>query len=92
MYDSEVGQRVKSGAMLDMVDASSLLYRLELEGNNSPITDKCNIYITDYVGPDICTGVLGVNVGNRWNELYRIWESHAHDHILVRNLSSNYYP
>lgn len=32
IYDAEVGQRVKSGAMLDVVDACSLLYRLELEG------------------------------------------------------------
>ncbi|KAK3724236.1 hypothetical protein QZH41_011720 [Actinostola sp. cb2023] len=32
IYDSQVGQRVKSGAMLDLVDASSLLYRLQLEG------------------------------------------------------------
>lgn len=38
VYDSQVGQRVKSGAMLDMVDASSLLYRLEMEGNSSSIT------------------------------------------------------
>ncbi|XP_031563215.1 tetratricopeptide repeat protein 38-like isoform X1 [Actinia tenebrosa] len=58
VFDSQVGQRVKSGAMLDMVDASSLLYRLEMEG---------------------------VDVGNRWNELYGIWDSHAHDHILVFN-------
>eukprot|EP00118_Oscarella_pearsei_P021300 m.238386 g.238386 ORF g.238386 m.238386 type:complete len:344 (+) comp40163_c0_seq15:814-1845(+) len=32
IYDQQVGQRCKSGAMLDLVDASSLLYRLELEG------------------------------------------------------------
>ncbi|KXJ23457.1 tetratricopeptide repeat protein 38 [Exaiptasia diaphana] len=32
VYDSQVGQRVKSGAMLDLVDASSLLYRLQMEG------------------------------------------------------------
>ncbi|EDO30169.1 predicted protein, partial [Nematostella vectensis] len=34
IYDSQVGQRCKSGAMLDLVDASSLLYRLQMEGIN----------------------------------------------------------
>jgi tetratricopeptide (TPR) repeat protein len=33
IYDKEVGQRCKSGAMLDLVDAASLLYRLQLEGD-----------------------------------------------------------
>ncbi|XP_028415798.1 tetratricopeptide repeat protein 38-like [Dendronephthya gigantea] len=34
IYDEQVFQRGKSGAMLDMVDGSSLLYRLQLEGIN----------------------------------------------------------
>ncbi len=35
LFDSEIGPRAqKSGAMLDIVDACSLLYRLELEGKN----------------------------------------------------------
>lgn len=29
---SKVGKRCHSGAMLDLVDASSLLYRLQMEG------------------------------------------------------------
>ncbi|XP_055996633.1 tetratricopeptide repeat protein 38-like [Ostrea edulis] len=39
LFDTQVGPRaVKSGAMLDMVDACSLLYRLKLEGIN--VKDK----------------------------------------------------
>ncbi|XP_046841168.1 tetratricopeptide repeat protein 38-like [Xenia sp. Carnegie-2017] len=34
IYDQQVSKRCKSGAMLDLVDGSSLLYRLELEGVN----------------------------------------------------------
>lgn len=58
IYDEEVGKRCHSGAMLDLVDASSLLYRLQMEG---------------------------VDVGNRWKEIYHLWESHTDDHILVFN-------
>ncbi|KAK2548284.1 Tetratricopeptide repeat protein 38 [Acropora cervicornis] len=32
IFDEEVGKRCHSGAMLDLVDASSLLYRLQMEG------------------------------------------------------------
>uniref|UniRef100_A0AAF5PYB3 Tetratricopeptide repeat protein 38 n=3 Tax=Wuchereria bancrofti TaxID=6293 RepID=A0AAF5PYB3_WUCBA len=31
-YDREIGNRIKSGAMLDIVDASSILLRFEMEG------------------------------------------------------------
>ncbi|XP_003745106.1 tetratricopeptide repeat protein 38 [Galendromus occidentalis] len=41
LFDSEIGERSKSGAMLDYVDAASLLYRLELEGVN--VDDKWKI-------------------------------------------------
>lgn len=58
IYDEEVGKRCYSGAMLDLVDASSLLYRLQMEG---------------------------VDVGNRWKDLYHLWESHTDDHILAFN-------
>ena len=42
IYDKEVKQRYKSGAMLDLVDAASLLYRLQLEGNlfANPISNQ----------------------------------------------------
>lgn len=58
IYDEEIGKRCHSGAMLDLVDASSLLYRLKMEG---------------------------VDVGDRWRELFHLWESHTDDHILVFN-------
>ncbi|XP_027035594.1 tetratricopeptide repeat protein 38-like isoform X2 [Pocillopora damicornis] len=58
IYDEEVGKRCHSGAMLDLVDASSLLYRLQMEG---------------------------VNVNDRWRELFHLWESHTDDHILAFN-------
>lgn len=32
IFDTEVSERMKSGAMLDIVDSTSLLYRLELAG------------------------------------------------------------
>ncbi|PFX15896.1 Tetratricopeptide repeat protein 38 [Stylophora pistillata] len=53
--DWTVGKRCLSGAMLDLVDASSLLYRLQMEG---------------------------VDVNDRWRELFHLWESHTDDHIL----------
>ncbi|XP_013384664.1 tetratricopeptide repeat protein 38 isoform X2 [Lingula anatina] len=59
IFDSEVGERCKkSGAMLDIVDACSLLYRLELEG---------------------------VNVGDRWNDVFETCRPHTDDHILAFN-------
>uniref|UniRef100_F1L733 Tetratricopeptide repeat protein 38 n=1 Tax=Ascaris suum TaxID=6253 RepID=F1L733_ASCSU len=57
-YDSEIGIRSKSGAMLDLVDAASILFRLQMEG---------------------------VDVGDRWNALLPIAESHIDDHILAFN-------
>nr|XP_006820357.1 PREDICTED: tetratricopeptide repeat protein 38-like [Saccoglossus kowalevskii] len=32
IYDSEIGKRVHSGALLDIVDACSMLFRLQMEG------------------------------------------------------------
>ena len=32
--------------------------------------------------------LVGVDVGNRWKELYHLWESHTDDHILVRAVIS----
>lgn len=34
IFDSQVSERMKSGAMLDIVDSTSLLYRLELAGKS----------------------------------------------------------
>lgn len=31
---------------------------------------------------------VGVDVGNRWKDLYHLWESHTDDHILVRAVIS----
>jgi hypothetical protein len=36
----QISQRCKSGAMLDLVDGSSLLYRLELEGIYEGLYDR----------------------------------------------------
>ncbi|XP_070533335.1 tetratricopeptide repeat protein 38-like [Ptychodera flava] len=58
IFDSEVGQRVKSGALLDIVDSCSLLYRMEMEG---------------------------VNVGERWKDVYEICKPHIGEHILCFN-------
>lgn len=55
LYDSQVGPlAAKSGAMLDMVDACSLLYRLQLEGVNvgdryKDIQDVCKQHLDDHV-------------------------------------------
>ena len=48
---SKVGKRCHSGAMLDLVDASSLLYRLQMEGNEITRTCRCvvNIIICFFV-------------------------------------------
>ena len=32
--------------------------------------------------------LAGVDVLNRWKDLYHLWESHTDDHILVRALIS----
>ncbi|KAK3586633.1 hypothetical protein CHS0354_028490 [Potamilus streckersoni] len=59
IVDSQILPRAKaSGAMLDNVDACSVLYRLEMEG---------------------------VNVKDRWQDLYEICRSHTDDHVLVFN-------
>ncbi|XP_069105797.1 tetratricopeptide repeat protein 38-like [Argopecten irradians] len=59
IFDSEVMRRSKtSGALLDLVDASSLLYRLQMEG---------------------------VNVKDRWKEVFDLCESHLEDHIMTFN-------
>ncbi|OPL33560.1 hypothetical protein AM593_03832, partial [Mytilus galloprovincialis] len=55
LYDTQVGPlAAKSGAMLDMVDACSLLYRLQLEGVNvgdryKDIQDVCKQHLDDHV-------------------------------------------
>lgn len=48
----------KSGALLDLVDAAALLWRLQL---------------------------IGINVGDRWDELTAQWFDHVDDHVLVFN-------
>ena len=58
IYDQEVGQRISSGAVLDIVDAASLLQRSEFQG---------------------------VNVGDRWENVYEICRPHIDDHIIVFN-------
>ncbi|XP_066931074.1 tetratricopeptide repeat protein 38-like [Clytia hemisphaerica] len=59
IYDHQVEERSKSsGAMLDMVDAASLLQRFEMQG---------------------------VNVGDRWKEIYELALPHINDHITVFN-------
>ena len=32
--------------------------------------------------------LAGVDVLNRWKDLYHLWESHTDDHILVRAVTS----
>ncbi|KAK2158222.1 hypothetical protein LSH36_174g01076 [Paralvinella palmiformis] len=59
IFDSEVCKRFQcSGSMLDMVDACSLLFRLELEG---------------------------IEIGQRWENLYEMCYSHINDHLLAFN-------
>lgn len=59
VFDEQIGNSSKqTGAMLDVVDATSLLYRLTMEG---------------------------VDVGDRWKELYRTCLPHKNDHILAFN-------
>ncbi|XP_050392408.1 tetratricopeptide repeat protein 38 isoform X1 [Patella vulgata] len=59
IFDNEINRRAqKSGAMLDIVDAASLLYRLKLEG---------------------------VDIGDRWNDVYELCRPHCEDHILAFN-------
>ncbi|XP_076371129.1 tetratricopeptide repeat protein 38-like isoform X2 [Tachypleus tridentatus] len=54
IFDTQVGKRVHSGSLLDIIDANSLLYRLELEG--AQVKDKwqevfeiCCTHIEDHV-------------------------------------------
>lgn len=54
IFDEEVSKRMKSGAMLDVVDATSLLYRLELEGCNvkdrwKDVFDICYPHVEDHI-------------------------------------------
>jgi len=55
IYDSQVGVRAnKSGAMLDIVDACSLLFRLEMEGQNvegrwKDIYETCRPHTDDHL-------------------------------------------
>ncbi|XP_041361295.1 tetratricopeptide repeat protein 38-like isoform X2 [Gigantopelta aegis] len=59
IFDNEVKVRsINSGSLLDLVDACSLLYRLEMEG---------------------------VDVGDRWNEVFERCRPHIDDHILAFN-------
>ena len=58
LYDQQVGLRMKSGMPLDIVDAASLLKRIEFQG---------------------------VNVGDRWEDVYEICRPHLDDHTTVFN-------
>lgn len=54
LYDQQVGQRVESGAALDIVDAASLLKRLEMEGINvgnrwELVYDICRPHVDEHV-------------------------------------------
>jgi len=57
IYDDGI-RGTKSGALLDLVDAAALLWRLQL---------------------------IGVDVGDRWDELTEQWYGHIDDHVLVFN-------
>ncbi|OWF53854.1 Tetratricopeptide repeat protein 38 [Mizuhopecten yessoensis] len=59
IFDSEIMKRAKtSGALLDVVDAASLLFRLQMEG---------------------------VNVKDRWQDVFESCQSHIEDHIITFN-------
>ncbi|PVD31803.1 hypothetical protein C0Q70_07221 [Pomacea canaliculata] len=59
ILDTQVKVRAsKSGALLDIVDSSSLLFRLQMEG---------------------------VNIGDRWEDVFELCRPHLDDHILVFN-------
>ncbi|XP_067123043.1 LOW QUALITY PROTEIN: tetratricopeptide repeat protein 38-like [Centruroides vittatus] len=54
IFDREMSKRMQSGAMLDIVDVTSLLYRLELEGCNvkdrwNEVHNICAPHIEDHI-------------------------------------------
>ena len=76
LADTEVLRRAcSSGALLDMVDASSILLRLEFQGEISSIW----VYVMMLIS------FLGIDVGDRWQKVYQTWEPHLNDHILSFN-------
>ncbi len=57
IYDTQIRGN-KSGAILDLVDAAALLWRLQL---------------------------IGVDIGDRWQELQQHWYAHLDEHVLFFN-------
>ncbi|XP_064482094.1 tetratricopeptide repeat protein 38-like [Ornithodoros turicata] len=54
IFDGQVGKRVSSGAMLDYVDAASLLYRLKLDGTSvddrwAKVYDVAKPHLNDHI-------------------------------------------
>ncbi|XP_074642499.1 tetratricopeptide repeat protein 38-like [Tubulanus polymorphus] len=54
LYDNQVAKRVKSGALLDIVDACSLLFRLEMEGVDvgsrwNDLFEICRPHLEDHI-------------------------------------------
>ncbi|GAB6023804.1 Tetratricopeptide repeat protein 38, variant 3 [Chamberlinius hualienensis] len=54
IFDQQIEQRSKSGALLDLVDAISMLYRLELEGVNvgnrwQHLHELCKPHVNDHI-------------------------------------------
>ncbi|KAK3569802.1 hypothetical protein QTP86_004608 [Hemibagrus guttatus] len=91
IYDEQVSHRcVNSGAMLDTVDACSMLYRLEMEGpvplaRNKMPKHYFTVAVRVPIIMELSVYAVGVSVKERYRELLQVTEPHSEDHTLLFN-------
>lgn len=73
IFDQEMSKRMKSGAMLDVVDVTSLLYRLELEGCDvkdrwKDVHEICAPHLEDHILAFNDVHILMACLGGKYEE------------------------
>ncbi|XP_063478626.1 tetratricopeptide repeat protein 38 isoform X3 [Symphalangus syndactylus] len=92
IYDTHILPSLQaSGAMLDVVDSCSMLYRLQMEGSHPCSPAGVCLFLPRHEErvlwprPRAGQELVGVSVGQRWQDVLPVTRKHSRDHILLFN-------